>query len=131
MKVKALKPFVGQGGFVEVGDELEVNDSIGADLVAKGYAMPKEEPKAGAGREPLFKVRIGVSKDRSLAVTVWPPSQEGWSPSVVLEEGRKGQDGKWENSRTYLPFGGKLLELSEAIKLAWAESRKHGQESQE
>lgn len=55
MKVKALKPFAGPDGLVEVGRVVEVNGSLGADICAKGYAEEVREapkiPAAGAGAE--------------------------------------------------------------------------------
>jgi hypothetical protein len=116
MRIRVEKPFVGQDGRVlEVGEEIEVNDSLASDIVRKGYAREVREK-----RGPLFAYRIPVSEKRSIALTVWPPLS-GSGPSVALEESRKS-DGGWEHAKIYLPAD-RLLEVAEVLREAWRKVR--------
>lgn len=126
MKIKAVKPFCGPEGFVEVGQEVEMSENLGKDICAKGYAVEvleiKEEPKQDAAKPragPIFQHRVSVSKTRNLTVEVWPPREnsEFSAPSVSLAEGRL-ENGEWKNARIYLGWGA-LLELAEALREAW------------
>ena len=127
MKIRAVKPFVGPDGFVEVGSEIEVSETLGRDICAKGYAEEiveevKNEPKGEHG--PIFQHRISVSKTRNLTVEVWPPREGGQfdSPSISLVEGRL-ENNEWKNTRIYLTWG-TLLELAEVLKEAWRTVRR-------
>lgn len=57
-----------------------------------------------SSRKPLWKHRTSFSKNRNVAVVLWPPGEyEGHPtpPSITLEEGKKEGD-SWRNSRITL-----------------------------
>lgn len=71
--------------------------------------------------KPLWSHRVSVSKERNINVTVWPPGEGAKypTPSIVLDEGRKGDDGTWTHDKVkYIPQS-KALEVAEAIRMAW------------
>jgi len=125
MKVKVEIPFFGPDGVLhQAGEILELSEAQAMAAISGKFATEVKE--AVEKREPLWQHRIGVSQGRSLTVAIWPPLAESkfQSPSVVLDEGRKSENGVWEHNRIYLP-GGRLLELAEALRIAWQEYRRH------
>lgn len=55
-------------------------------------------------RRPLWKHRVTFSKDRNIAVVLWPRGQykgHPTPPSITLEEGKR-ENGSWNNTRMTL-----------------------------
>jgi len=89
-----------------------------------GKGTPTEEKTGSSGgNKPLMSKKIPVSQQRNLKVVVWD-GQGKRGPSIALEEGRKNDDGNWENNRIYLPTA-KSCELAERIKEAALFVRDH------
>jgi len=102
-------------------DITSTDDATASVLIENDQAKNVEPNEVGQSEEsgeegPLSSKKIPVSKKRNLKVVVWPGDGDR-NPSIALEEGRKSDDGNWENNRIYLPMA-KSCELAERIKEA-------------
>ena len=74
-------------------------------------------------RQPIWKQRVSFSKNRNVAVVLWPPGEyEGHPtpPSIILEEGRK--DGEtWKNTRITLTLD-KAPNVIQNLQIAYAKA---------
>lgn len=105
----------------EGAKNLVKNSEVWALIRESGEA--KEVEKLGEAHEgseegdetkgPLWRRRIPISEQRNLQVVVWS-GKEDRSPSLCLEEGKKDDDGNWQNNRIYLSVA-KAWEIAERI----------------
>ena len=81
-------------------------------------------------RQPIWKKRTTFSKNRNVAVVVWPPGEyEGHPtpPSITLEEGKKKGE-KWINTRTTLTLD-KLPNIILDLQMAYQKALEIERES--
>lgn len=126
MKVKVVEKFRYDGKEYEVGNTVDLPESVARSVMEKGYGEKAEEetPVIEIGeveekKGPEWKRKVWISEDRNISITVWPPGGKFNSPSVTLEENQRDDSGNWESKRLYLPTGSNLLALSEHMKAAW------------
>jgi len=74
-------------------------------------------------RKPVWKQRTSFSKDRNVAVVLWPPGQykdHPTPPSITLEEGKR--DGEtWTNTRITLTLD-KAPNVIQNLQIAYAKA---------
>ena len=74
-------------------------------------------------RKPIWKQRTVFSKNRNVAVVLWPPGEyEGHStpPSITLEEGKKEGE-TWKNTRITLTLD-KAPNVVQNLQIAYAKA---------
>jgi hypothetical protein len=76
-----------------------------------------------SNRRPLWKQRTSFSKDRNVAVVLWPPGQykdHPTPPSITLEEGKREGD-TWNNTRITLTLD-KAPNVIQNLQIAYAKA---------
>lgn len=131
-KIRVTKAFKSAGKRHEPGDEVEMTDGAAENVIEMGHGEeieevgeiediePADENEDSKNITPEETFFVGVSDSRNFRVKVFGPEFGKYdSPSVLLQESRKDDDGNWSDETFYLPTGASLLVLEKALGKSW------------